>query len=234
MAFGCRRSVGTLSRSMLVTCERLLSPTLICSRASAKVRFQGRPVTRQENRHRLLWVGSGSSIFALERPLRCIDLTFRLGASFGCRWAPSCRAQGRPPAPSLRHVGVPPATAPGLPCSKSAPATAPSVHTASDRGLHARCSLLGLSVDDFPTPARPGQPSHPGEAKSAQNPGLLDRDRTHRTQEWKSAAGARSPRQHVFRPSRPGIRIEDVRLAHPDTACASDRTGETAPGSRQR
>jgi hypothetical protein len=40
-AFGCRRSAGTLSRSMLVTCERLLSPTLICSKASAKVRFQG-------------------------------------------------------------------------------------------------------------------------------------------------------------------------------------------------
>jgi hypothetical protein len=39
-AFGCRRSAGTLSRSMLVTCERLLSPTLICSRASAKVRFE--------------------------------------------------------------------------------------------------------------------------------------------------------------------------------------------------
>jgi hypothetical protein len=44
--------------------------------ARAKVRFRGRPVTRQENFHRQQWVGSGSSIYTLERPLRCIDLTF--------------------------------------------------------------------------------------------------------------------------------------------------------------
>jgi hypothetical protein len=60
--FGCRRSAGTISRSMLVTCERLLSPTLICSMASAKVRFEGRPAARRENRHRLLWVGHGRPV----------------------------------------------------------------------------------------------------------------------------------------------------------------------------
>ena len=48
----------------LVTCERLQSPTLICSAASAKVKFQGGPVARRENRHRLLWVGSISSSHA--------------------------------------------------------------------------------------------------------------------------------------------------------------------------
>jgi hypothetical protein len=46
---------------MLPTCERLLSPTLICLTASAKVEFQSRPVARQENRRRLLWVGSERS-----------------------------------------------------------------------------------------------------------------------------------------------------------------------------
>ena len=46
------------------------------SAARAKVRFQGRPVTRQENRRRLQWVGVGSSICALERPLQRTNLTF--------------------------------------------------------------------------------------------------------------------------------------------------------------
>lgn len=78
-AFGCRRSAGTLSRSMLVTCERLLSPTLICSRALAKVRFQGRPVARRENRRRLLWVDGGSSGVSTERPLHNVLLPW--GAS---------------------------------------------------------------------------------------------------------------------------------------------------------
>ena len=60
---------------MLGTRERLLSLSLTFSAASAKVTFQGRPVARKENRRRLLWVGCGSSIFALERSLPLIYLT---------------------------------------------------------------------------------------------------------------------------------------------------------------
>jgi len=58
---------GTLTRSTLLDFERLLSQTLICWRASAKVRFQSRPVARRKNRQRLLCVGMGRS--APRRPV---------------------------------------------------------------------------------------------------------------------------------------------------------------------
>lgn len=81
--FGCSRSAGTPSRSMLLTCERLQSPTLICSAASAKVKFQGRPVARRENRHRLLWVESSSSRIetAVVQEVRTLVLVRKVGST---------------------------------------------------------------------------------------------------------------------------------------------------------
>ena len=65
------RDLGTAAvdvgrRQMIVllpACESSLSPTLTFSAASAKVKFQGRPVARLENRRWLLRVGSGQPGF---------------------------------------------------------------------------------------------------------------------------------------------------------------------------
>lgn len=73
--FVCSRSAVNLSQSSVGTRERPHSPTAICSRASPKVRFQGGPVVRPENRHRRLWVVCRSSTFARGRSLRCIERT---------------------------------------------------------------------------------------------------------------------------------------------------------------
>ena len=61
VTIGCSRLPPSLSRSSIGIRERplLTSPTF--SAAWAKVKFQGRPVVRWENRRRLLWVGSTSS-----------------------------------------------------------------------------------------------------------------------------------------------------------------------------
>jgi hypothetical protein len=52
----CGRSAGIWADSVVATCERPLSPSMTFSTASAKINFQGRPVSRRENRHGRLWV----------------------------------------------------------------------------------------------------------------------------------------------------------------------------------
>jgi len=54
----CNRLAANSSRLSIGTRERLRSPTLICSTASAKVEFQSGQVVRPENRNWLVWVGS--------------------------------------------------------------------------------------------------------------------------------------------------------------------------------
>jgi hypothetical protein len=55
------KPAAVLSRSSVSTRERPQSPTLICSTASAEVKFQDGPVVRPGNRHGLLGVVSRSS-----------------------------------------------------------------------------------------------------------------------------------------------------------------------------
>ncbi len=58
-----------LSRPSAGKRERPQSPTLICSKASAKVKFQGGPVVHAENCRGLLWVGCRCSWPAADGPL---------------------------------------------------------------------------------------------------------------------------------------------------------------------
>jgi len=75
LVFGSSRSAEILSRSKLVTCERLLLLSLTFSPAWAKVKFQGRPVARCEIGHGQQWVGSGQPI----RWTRCPKPAGRVG-----------------------------------------------------------------------------------------------------------------------------------------------------------
>lgn len=74
--FGCRRSPEIVTRSKVAPHERLLSQGSEFSTCSANDRLLSAPVARLEKCRRRLWVGSGSSIYAFERPPPRINLTF--------------------------------------------------------------------------------------------------------------------------------------------------------------